>query len=273
MQPRWLRPVERITTAYSTITFAISDPDGSITNTLLDNRAALFGKEVTVSKWIDKPILIQCSLCHALGHNKASRACPLGKDSVKCYKCGGTHKSENHDHHCPRKHTVAGICDCTHFKCLNCHKTGHNCQDSRCPARDLFRPRTTCRPARTRNRDNEWVPAAEMEQPMEPTTEQPTAPDAHKLLYLTPPPPSTAPALYDDPFSPPPPPSTGGLTQTMDWEHDVPDRSQGWGWGEDAYTRRDQDSGWDREMDSGIFPPRSYSPSCPQSGADQKTLA
>ena len=100
MQPRWLRPVERITTAYSTITFAISDPDGSITNTLLDNRAALFGKEVTVSKWIDKPILIQCSLCHALGHNKASRACPLGKDSVKCYKCGGTHKSENHDHHC-----------------------------------------------------------------------------------------------------------------------------------------------------------------------------
>ena len=100
MQPRWLRPVERITTAYSTITFAISDPDGSITNTLLNNRAALFGKEVTVSKWIDKPILIQCSLCHALGHNKASRACPLGKDSVKCHKCGGAHKSENHDHHC-----------------------------------------------------------------------------------------------------------------------------------------------------------------------------
>jgi hypothetical protein len=141
MQPRWLRPVDNIISAYSSITFAISDPDGAITSTLLNGRAALFGKEVTVQKWIDKPALTQCSRCHALGHNKASKACPLGKDSVKCYFCGGTHKSEKHDQHCSRKHTIAGICDCTHYKCLSCHKTGHNCRDTRCPSRDLYRPR------------------------------------------------------------------------------------------------------------------------------------
>ena len=141
MQPRWLRPIEYITSPYSSITFAISDPDGSITSVLISDRAALFGKEVMVQKWIDKPALVQCSRCHALGHNKASKACPLGKDSVKCYLCGGTHRYEKHDQHCSRKHAVAGICDCTHFKCLSCQKTGHNCRDVRCPTRDLYRPR------------------------------------------------------------------------------------------------------------------------------------
>ena len=141
MQPRWLRPVGEIEGDYSSITFAISDPDGTITSTLLNSSAALFGKDVSVRKWIDKPPLIQCSRCHALGHNKASKACTLGKDSIKCHICGGAHKGENHNHHCPRKHAVAGICDCKHYKCLNCLKPGHDCRDSRCPARDLFRPR------------------------------------------------------------------------------------------------------------------------------------
>jgi hypothetical protein len=141
MQPRWLRPAGSIEGDYSSITFAISDPDGAITNILLNNRAALFGKDVSVRKWIDKPALVQCSQCHALGHNKASPACTLGKDSVKCHLCGGAHRYEKHDQHCPKKHAVAGLCDCKHFKCLNCQKPGHNCRDARCPARDLFRPR------------------------------------------------------------------------------------------------------------------------------------
>ena len=48
MPPRWLKPMEHILTDYFTITFAISDPDGSFTNTLLKGRAALFGKEVAI---------------------------------------------------------------------------------------------------------------------------------------------------------------------------------------------------------------------------------
>ena len=141
MQPRWLKPLDSVESLYSSITFALSDPSGKTTSTLLNGRAALFGKEVTVRKWVDKPALIQCSRCHALGHNRSSKTCQLSKDSVKCYKCGLAHRSETHDQHCTRKHTVAGICDCQNFKCLNCHNRGHNCRDVRCPARDLYRPK------------------------------------------------------------------------------------------------------------------------------------
>src|SRR6266436_1179126 len=136
MQPRWLKSVDSIDSYHSSVTFAISDPDRSITNTLLAGRAALFGKEVSIEKWVDKPVLVQCSHCHTLGHIKSSRACPLSKDSVKCYRCGGAHLSELHNQRCQRKHAEAGICDCTHFKCLNCHHSGHNCRDTCCPARD-----------------------------------------------------------------------------------------------------------------------------------------
>ncbi|KAI0285881.1 hypothetical protein BGY98DRAFT_1092709 [Russula aff. rugulosa BPL654] len=159
MPPRWLRPIERLEAGYSSITFAISDPDGAISSNLLKSRAALFGKEVKVQKWIDKPALIQCSRCHALGHSKASRACPLGRNSVKCYICGGAHRSEEHDQCCTRKHTVAGICDCTNFKCLNCQKPGHHCREEKCPSRSLFRPRNTRRAERARDKGKGRDPA------------------------------------------------------------------------------------------------------------------
>jgi hypothetical protein len=144
MPPRWLKPPvddDNAESYYSSITFALSDPDGRTTNALLNGRSALFGKEVTVRKWVDKPALIQCSRCHALGHSKSSKACQLGKDSVKCFICGGAHRSETHDRQCTKPHAYLGICDCTHFKCLNCHNRGHNCRDVRCPKRDLYRPR------------------------------------------------------------------------------------------------------------------------------------
>src|SRR5713226_3593965 len=70
MPPRWLKPVDHFNSVYSSITFAISDPDGSVTGSLLKGGAALFGKEVKVQKWVEKPMLVQCSRCHALGHIK-----------------------------------------------------------------------------------------------------------------------------------------------------------------------------------------------------------
>ena len=75
LPPCWLRPVERISGSYSSIMFAVSDPDGSISSSLLLGRHALFGKEVCIEKWVDKPTLVQCSRCHSLGHNAASKAC------------------------------------------------------------------------------------------------------------------------------------------------------------------------------------------------------
>ena len=159
MPPRWLKPVEQLPPCYSTITFAISDPDGSHLSALLSGQPALFGKEVKVQKWIEKPALVQCSRCHALGHTKASKACLLGYDSVKCYICGGAHKSEEHDQRCPRKHAVAGICDCSHFKCLSCAKPGHHCQEVRCPARNQYRPHNTKQTEPTKNKGKERDPA------------------------------------------------------------------------------------------------------------------
>jgi len=158
MPPRWLKLTACISTNYSMITFAISDLDGSITSTLLKGRAVLFGKEVVIQKWIDKPVLVQCSHCHTLGHIRTSRACPLGKDSVKCYICEGSHRTETHNQKCPQKHTNVGFCDCTHFKCINCHQTGHNARDTRCPAQDLYRPRTNHRPKTNKNKgkDKDW---------------------------------------------------------------------------------------------------------------------
>jgi hypothetical protein len=55
MPLQWLKPVERIKSNYSTITFTISDPDSTITSKLLTERTALFGKEVTIQRWVDKP--------------------------------------------------------------------------------------------------------------------------------------------------------------------------------------------------------------------------
>jgi hypothetical protein len=97
---------------------------------------------VTVQKWVDKPALTQCSRCHTLGHNKKSKACQWGRDSVRCHICGAAHTAEEHNQKCPRKHTVAGVCDCKHFKCLNCRGTGHHCRDTKCPARDRYQPRS-----------------------------------------------------------------------------------------------------------------------------------
>jgi hypothetical protein len=159
MEPRWLRPVDQISSLYSSITFAISDPDGAISSALLKGRPALFGKEVNIQKWIERLLLVQCSRCHALGHNKASKACPLSHNSVKCHICGNAHRSEEHDQRCPCKHAVAGFCDCTNYKCINCLKPKHNCRDEACPARDQYRPRNRKSAGRLRDKGKQRDPA------------------------------------------------------------------------------------------------------------------
>jgi len=157
MPPRWLKPAESINSDYSSITFAISDPDGSISSKLMQGRMALFGKEVTVKHWVDKPVLVQCSRCHALGHTKASKVCPLSANSFKCFRCGGAHRSEEHNQKCPWKHAVAGVCDCSHLKCLNCQGTDHHCRDAKCPARSLFCPNTARKNRRAREKGKQKV--------------------------------------------------------------------------------------------------------------------
>ncbi|KAH9962561.1 hypothetical protein BC827DRAFT_1266797 [Russula dissimulans] len=50
MPPRWLKPVERIKAGYTSITFAISDPDGSTTTNLLQGRSAMFARKTQKAK-------------------------------------------------------------------------------------------------------------------------------------------------------------------------------------------------------------------------------
>ena len=91
---------------------------------------------------------------------------------------------DSHDQKCNRKHAIAGICDCTHFKCLNCHKTGHNCKDTCCPERDLYCPRTNCRRKKPKNggKYNDWAPEEELNvQDQNTATKDP--PDSDGDLY------------------------------------------------------------------------------------------
>ena len=74
--PHWVKLVQSMT-YYSSLMFAFSDPDGLITRNLMDTKQALFGKQVTIERWVDKPPLMQCSRCHTLGHNAASPVCHL----------------------------------------------------------------------------------------------------------------------------------------------------------------------------------------------------
>ena len=140
--PRWIRPVWNLSSTYTSLTFAFSDPDGSITKQLLKNKQALFGKEVQIERWVDKPLLVQCGRCHTLGHIATSKSCRLPPDSVKCYICGKGHLTDDHNRECPRskQHKSAGVCDCR-VQCLICNKVGHHAKDRACPAREGYRTR------------------------------------------------------------------------------------------------------------------------------------
>lgn len=265
MPPRCLKLVDRIDTNYSSVTFAISDPDGSITSTLLNGRAALFGKEVTIQRWVSKPALVQCSHCHELGHIKTSRACPLGKDSVRCYICGGSHHSDAHNQKCPRKHAVAGICDCRHFKYLNCHKTGHHCRNTLCPARDLFRPRTSRKQKKCRNfgKADDWAPDARPSTTIETIADPPTEdPFDMEDLY--------APALPLPPPPPPPPNRTSRQARTARHHQGIDNICAN-------YDSDEYPEAWNcpEPMDTDHTTTRSmdYSPSRPQGDASNMTIA
>jgi hypothetical protein len=39
----------------------------------------MFGKEVSVQKWVDKPALIQCACCHTLGPQQELQSVPVGQ--------------------------------------------------------------------------------------------------------------------------------------------------------------------------------------------------
>ena len=137
LPPRWVRLVERPKGHYSSISFTFSDPDGTISSKLLNGRHGLFGKEVCIERWLDKPLLVQCSCCHTLGHTASSHQCTVPKGDSRSAKCGGAHTMETYTRHCKGRHMVARTCNCK-LPCLSCGSKDHDCRSHKCPAWDNF---------------------------------------------------------------------------------------------------------------------------------------
>ncbi|KAI0266576.1 hypothetical protein BGY98DRAFT_939096 [Russula aff. rugulosa BPL654] len=59
--PHWIKPVQNMSSCYSSLTFAFSDPDGSITKQLMSSQQALFGKRIQIEsvadaiRWVMRP--------------------------------------------------------------------------------------------------------------------------------------------------------------------------------------------------------------------------
>ena len=147
-RPKWLIGIDRIQGGYSAVTFAFSDPDRTITKSILARPIPMFGREVRAVEFVDRPPLVICGRCHLLGHQTGSQACKVKPGQNRCMQCGGAHNFEEHASKCKgqKKHKKAGVCDCPLF-CLNCRGHGHISTDPSCPRRkDFYVRKRTKRP-------------------------------------------------------------------------------------------------------------------------------
>ena len=198
-RPKWLLGWERIRGDYSSITFAFSDPDWTITKSILTQLIAMFGREVRATEFVDCPPLVICGHCHLLGHPTGSQVCKVKRGQSRCARCGRSHTMEEHHSQCKKHkaHKLAGVCDCPLF-CLNCRQNGHISTDHTCPrCRDFYvrkkrrhnglaQPKPNHPPADEVTTQQSPATAAQLAMPPEdiPTNEEgtaPTTPDAMDL--------------------------------------------------------------------------------------------
>ena len=143
--PHWFHNPHTLKAATSTVLFAYEDVNGARTQAALHHGVAMFGYSVKFVLSGDKPSLIQCARCYAIGHRDGSPECRVPLSEVRCVRCGGKHDTRDHDFECAAlTHERAGTCNCT-FPCLLCGKTGHNARSRSCPKRgDFPAPRYAC---------------------------------------------------------------------------------------------------------------------------------
>jgi hypothetical protein len=162
-----------------------------------------------------------------------------------------------------RKHAMAGICDCRNYKCLNCQNVGHHCRESKCPAREKYRPRHAHRPGR--GRDKGKGRAHDAHPKLDPQPNPVSGQD--EALTVTP---STSliatPSTYK-------PPTEEEFRRQM--EESMGDWREGWGFNENPPSN----SLTTMEVDSGPIPSHApapqqtmQSPSRPQSSAANQSL-
>jgi hypothetical protein len=130
----------------ATVIAAISDPDHSRCQRASAEGVCMFGRQVKFVRAGDSPSLVQCSRCHQIGHYFSSPKCRLPPGTNKCFRCRGSHHSDNHNFECTGTHAVQGVCNCPK-KCILCKGSGHTAREKACPRRGDFAPPRLLKPA------------------------------------------------------------------------------------------------------------------------------
>src|SRR6266404_6571884 len=88
--------------ARSTIVFAFHDPQGSLTEALVESGVYMFSERTMFIPIGNRAATLQCTRCWAVGH--ATTNCHLSKKDFQCSRCGGKHHDLLHDVLCTGFH-------------------------------------------------------------------------------------------------------------------------------------------------------------------------
>jgi hypothetical protein len=116
----------------STVFVAYIDKGHIISQHATKEGIYMFRRQILFIHCGDSLMLVQCGRCHMLSHYAMSNRCKAPKNSIKCYRCRGSHDSCKHDYECPQKHAVPRRCNCK-LKCLLCSSQDHHCCSQKCP--------------------------------------------------------------------------------------------------------------------------------------------
>jgi hypothetical protein len=159
---------------YATVVFAYMDHTGKIAKEAAEKGIWMFGERCQFVCLGDSPVFTQCGKCHELGH--VTNLCPLPRNTARCYRCGGAHKSGSHDFLCKANtHKVGGRCDCA-YPCLLCKQTGHTCRDRRCSKRGAFPAPPLASAKKSSTPPQKPAPTTKSTPPQDRPTEEDTTP-------------------------------------------------------------------------------------------------
>lgn len=152
---RWVKRESELDGVYSSVSFAFEDPDGTRYSQLSKQKLFMFGSQVSIRLWRDKPRLQQCIRCHGFSHT--TRGCQAEK--ARCGVCSSVKHSEpDHRKSCtdPECSSAPAETACTHFYCYICNKNGgkgHRPGSAECPARLKY-----CAPVSENTSSNDKMP-------------------------------------------------------------------------------------------------------------------
>ena len=145
--PTWVIRNESPSKTHVSVTFAMIDEDGSITQWLIRYPPSLFGATTTAKKRVPLPLITQCARCHMLGHSV--NRCKITRGAIICPLCSKDHRACDHHIKCAKApHHGSITCNCPP-SCINCARAGkspkgHTALDTSCPLQKAFKSPTNC---------------------------------------------------------------------------------------------------------------------------------